>query len=80
MLCRVAAVKCLPVHHHSADYIFWTFGIIESIVFENSVPFKAVLGGVAGIAHFITCHEQTLLNRVCFFSFFDVVLASKGSN
>ena len=22
MLCRVAAVKHLPVHHHSADYIF----------------------------------------------------------
>ena len=21
-LCRVAAVKCLPVHHHRADYIF----------------------------------------------------------
>ena len=22
MLCRVAAVKHIPVHHHSADYIF----------------------------------------------------------
>ena len=22
VLCRVAAVKRLPVHHHSADYIF----------------------------------------------------------
>ena len=22
VLCRVAAVKHLPVHHHSADYIF----------------------------------------------------------
>ena len=24
----VAAVKRLPVHRHSADYIFWSFGII----------------------------------------------------
>ena len=22
VLCHMAAVKCLPVHHHSADYIF----------------------------------------------------------
>ena len=27
-LCRVSAVKCLPVHNHSANYVFWPFGII----------------------------------------------------
>ena len=27
MLCHVAAVKCLPVHRHNEDYIFWSFGI-----------------------------------------------------
>ena len=26
--------------------------------FENSVPLKPVLGGLAGVAHFITGHEQ----------------------
>ena len=31
LLCRVAAVKSLPIHHHSVDYIFWSFGITEFI-------------------------------------------------
>ena len=37
-----------------------------------------VLGGVDGVAHFSTSHEQTQLNRVCYFHFFGVFLASKG--
>ena len=32
-----------------------------------------------GVAHFISGHEQTHFNRVCFFHFFGVVLASKES-
>ena len=36
--------------------------------------------GVAGVAHFIIGHEQTQLNLVCYFHFFAVFLASKGSN
>ena len=32
VLCRVAAVKRLPVHHHSADYIFLVLGIIGLIL------------------------------------------------
>ena len=46
-MCRVAAVKQLPVHHHGADYIFWhSIGIIEFISdpFENRVLIKPVLG------------------------------------
>ena len=43
----VAAVKRLPIHHYSADYIFW---------FENKILLKPVLGGMAGVAHFITGH------------------------
>ena len=31
VLCRMAAVKRLPVHHHSVNYIFLSFGIIEFI-------------------------------------------------
>ena len=30
--CRVAAVKRFPVIHHSADYIFISFGITEPIL------------------------------------------------
>ena len=46
-LCRVAFVECLPVHHHSAGYIFsCPFGITGLILsqFENRVPLKLVLG------------------------------------
>ena len=35
--------------------------------------------GVGSIAYFITGHEQTQLNRVCFLNFFAVFLTSKGS-
>ena len=44
---RVAAVKCLPLHHHSADDIFWSFGITEVIFshFENRVSLRPMLGG-----------------------------------
>ena len=63
MLCRVAAVKRLPVYHHSADFIFWSFGTIEFILshLKIRVPLKPVQGGVADVAHFITGHEQTHL-------------------
>ena len=48
----MVAVKRPLVHHRSADYIFWSFGIIEFILsyFENRVPLKSVLGGVASVA------------------------------
>ena len=53
MLCRVAAVKHLPVHYHSADYMFsgpfWIIGLILSQL-ENRVPLKPVLGGVDSVA------------------------------
>ena len=46
LLCYVAAVKRIPVHHYSADNIFWFFGINESnsSYFENRVLLKPVLG------------------------------------
>ena len=48
----------LPVQHHSADYIFWSFGIIGLILsqFENRFPLKPVLGGVGSVAllHYCT--------------------------
>ena len=48
--------------------------------FDNRVLLKPVLGGVAGVAYFITGQGQTQYNRVCYFHFFDVFLTSKGSN
>ena len=55
--CRVVAVKRLSVHHHSADYIFCSFGIIGLILsqFENRVPLKPVLGEVGSVAPFHYC-------------------------
>ena len=32
--------KRLPVHHHSADYIFWSFGIIEFIFSHLKIEFR----------------------------------------
>ena len=43
VLFRPAAIKRLPSHHHSADYLFsGPFGIISLILseFENRVPLK----------------------------------------
>ena len=42
-MCHVAAVKRLPVFHHSADYISISFGIFEP--FENQIPFEPVMMG-----------------------------------
>ena len=36
-------------------------------------------GGAWPLSHF-SLHEHTQLNRVCYFRFFDVLRASKGSN
>ena len=45
-LTSLAAGKRLTVLHHSADYIFISFEIIEPIMvtFENRIPLKPVLG------------------------------------
>ena len=40
LCCRVAAVKRLPVHQYSADYIFWSFGIIELISGHLKIEFR----------------------------------------
>ena len=46
VLCRVVAVKRLPVHHHSADHIFsgplGSSGSILRSQFENRVPLRPV--------------------------------------
>ena len=54
-----------------ADYFF---GLYPKSSFCNQTN-KPVLRDVASALHFITGHEQTQLNRVCYFRFFDVVPA-----
>ena len=46
---------------------------------QNRVLLKPVIGDMAGVAYFITGHEQAEVNQVCYFHFSDVSLASKGS-
>ena len=65
--------------------VFWSIGLgsLSSFRFSLYIQFCVSLcrgGGVAGVAYFLSCHKQTQLNRVCFFSsfhFFGVFLASK---
>ena len=53
----------LPIQHHSADYICWSFGIIGLILnqFENRVPLKPVLGVWAVLHYYITALEPRLV-------------------
>ena len=57
VLCRVAAVKGLLVHHHSADNIFWSFLVIGLILShsENRIPLKPLLRGVDSVAPLHYC-------------------------
>ena len=45
-----------PVRHHRADYIFWSFGILELmlICFEYTILLTLELGGVRDVAQFLT--------------------------
>ena len=49
------------VGHHSADYIFISFGIIRPIpsIFENGVLLMCTLEGVSSVANFITTYEES---------------------
>ena len=61
MLCRVAAVKSLPLHHHSAGYIlfpFWNHWA-HSGYFENQIPLKLALGGICSLANYSVAYEET---------------------
>ena len=67
MLCRVAALKRLPVHHRSD---FWSFVITELALcfFENRVLLKMVLEVRGSVFHtsLLVGHEQAHLNRNCY--------------
>ena len=65
MLCRVAAVKSLTVHHHNAGYILFSLGSLSpSSYLENQIPLKPALGGVCSLANYSVAYEETQSNRV----------------
>ena len=69
VLCRVAAKKRLPVHHHSADFL--AFGIIGFILsqFEKRVSLKPVLGSVGSVAPSHYCTRIDSIKPSLLFSF-----------
>ena len=62
VLCRVAAVKSLPVHHHSAGYILFPLGSLSpSGYFENRIPLKPVLEWGEGEGAAYAASQTTVL-------------------
>ena len=57
VLCRMTEIKRFSIYHHSADYIFWSFGLIRFIrsQFENKVPLQPVLVDVGSVAPLHYC-------------------------
>jgi len=55
-------VKRHPVLHHCVAIFFWSSGIMGCtcvlLTFENGVPLMNALGGVSGVASFITTDEK----------------------
>ena len=71
MLCRVAAVRRLPIYHHIQNDILWSFGISGSILshFENSlVLLKPVLGAVIGVAYLTSIKTESAVFMSLVFS------------
>ena len=63
-VCRVAAVKSLPVHHHSAGYIFsfWDHWAHPGY-FENRISLKPALGSICSLANYSLAYDETKSNR-----------------
>ena len=65
MLCRVAAVKHLSIHHHSAGYILLPLGSLSpSFFFQNRISLKPALRGVCSLANYSVACEVIQSNRV----------------
>ena len=72
-------IKLLPVHRYSVD-IFHTLVLRAYWVqTESRITLKLVLGSVRIVALSISSHEQTQLNRVCYFLIVLVLSFSEGS-
>ena len=79
MLCRVAAVKRLPVHHHSA---FWSIWITEFIFSYLKIEFRLsrCLGAWSVLHTSLLVMNRLNKTEFAIFIFFHVVLASKRSH
>ena len=75
----MAAVKSLPVHHHSVGYILFPLGSLSPFwFFENRIPFKPALGEVCSLANYSLAYEETRSNRVSDFHDFVYSLFTKA--
>ena len=62
----MTAVKCRPVLHHCVVIFFWSSEIIDCMfVFIWKWSSGYALGGVSGVASFITTDEQLQENQGC---------------
>ena len=59
MLCRVKAVKSLPVHFYSAGYILISFGVIEPILVILKIKYRLPALGGGGGGRGGVCSTQT---------------------
>ena len=58
--CRVAAVKRLPILHHSANYTFISLGITGSVMVSLKMEFCSyTLESVNSVANSITAYEES---------------------
>ena len=57
--CPMTAIRLLPVLHHSADYIFHSFGIIEPLLVTLKIEyrFNRCLWGGGGDGMIFSCFE-----------------------
>ena len=79
----MAAVKSLPVHHHSAGYILFPLGSLAYPgYFENRMPLKPALvgwgGRVCSLSNYSVAYEETQSNQVSDFRDFVCSLIPKA--
>ena len=69
--CRVAAVKCFPVHRYSvATFTFsGTLGLLSSDIWKHNIAYVAAGGGVRVVAFSSISHEQIQPDFFFFFFF-----------
>ena len=75
--CRVAAVKRLPVHHHSADHIFsGPLGPLGSVCVSLKIEYRCYRAWTV-LQHYITAHEH--LNKTELFTWLSLVVSLMAS-
>ena len=73
---RVPCIIIVRIIYFQIIWYHWT----NLGSFENRFILKPAPEGVVSVAHFLTVHEQTISNRVCYFLFFGLFLAFRRFN